>query len=313
VSHQRRGRHDIVSESLHGYKKLTEPKIIYEDENFLAVNKPAGLLVHPVRGREGPPHTSSLRGRQRAFASNGIHPVKVKRGARHSEPARHASQLAGVAGEATLTDWLLKIRPEVREVGDDPGTRPGIVHRLDRETSGVLLIPKTQAYFEYLKNLFQKHEVKKKYLALVTGRVSPPRGVIDRPIGIRSGTLKRSLYSKKMQKEAVTEYVVKRHIMRDGREYTLLEVSPKTGRTHQIRIHLASIGHPIVGDTLYGGRQDKRLSAKHYPLNAIPRQLLHAESVEFQKAPGAMVRIAADIPPDFAGFLSASESGKSKL
>ncbi|HEY4523839.1 MAG TPA: RluA family pseudouridine synthase [Candidatus Paceibacterota bacterium] len=228
---------------------MLEPQIIYEDENFLAINKPAGLIVHEV---------------------------KVKKGRMRQK-------------EATLVDWLLRARPEIANVGDDPLTRPGIVHRLDRDTSGILLIPKTQAYFDYLKNLFTLYEVKKQYIAIVCGNVKEKKGVIDKPIGIISGTLRRSVHTKKMLKTAITEYVVTRHLMIAGEEATMLRVYPKTGRTHQIRIHLALIGHPIVGDRLYG--------KKHSLL--VTHQLLHAESVEFAICPGKMVKLEAKLPATF--------------
>ncbi len=224
-----------------------EPEVIYEDPNFVALSKPAGLLVHPVPGA--------------------------------AEPEAPA-----------LTDWLLRHYPEVREVGDRPDVRPGIVHRLDRETSGIMLIPRTQAYFSYLKKLFQDHAVRKTYLAVVSGRVEPPRGVIDRPIGIKPGSVKRSLYSDKMRKDAVTEYALLTTFEKEGKEYSLLEVRPRTGRTHQIRVHLAGLGHPIAGDRLYGPRAKP----------AWPKRLmLHALSLEFSPEPGRKLRLAADPPSEF--------------
>lgn len=227
----------------------SDPKIIYEDENFLAVNKPAGLIVHEVR---------------------------VKKRRMHEK-------------EATLVDWLLRERPEIASVGDDPAFRPGIVHRLDRDTSGVILVPKTQAYFEYLKSLFLRHEVRKQYAAIVWGSIKEPSGIIDKPIGMVSGSLRRSVHAKTMLKTALTEFVVKKRFMIQGQEATLLDVFPMTGRTHQIRIHLSSIGHPIVGDHLYG---------KNRP-SVSERQLLHAESVEFAISPGKMIKLSADMPADF--------------
>lgn len=241
---------------------MPEIKIIYEDENFLAINKPAGLLVHAVR------HNPNK--------------FKVK-----SSLRRHES---GLEHESiTLVDWLIQKYPEIKNVGDDPSVRPCIVHRLDKDTSGIMLIPKTQAYFEYLKSLFQEHKIKKQYLAIVWGKVKEKIGVIDKPIGIVSGSLRRSVHSKKMQKEAITEYMVKRELVIAGREATLLEVYPKTGRTHQIRVHLSAIGHPIVGDKLYG---------KNKPM-ITPRQLLHAESIEFAPCPGESLKLSVEPPEDF--------------
>ncbi|HVO29024.1 MAG TPA: RluA family pseudouridine synthase [Candidatus Paceibacterota bacterium] len=232
---------------------MTEPEIIYEDRNFLAINKPAGLVVHAAKHR-------GTKGRE------------------EREP------------EPTLVDWLLKHCPEVAGVGDDLALRPGIVHRLDKETSGVMLVPKTQEYFEYLKSLFQKHEVKKTYYAVVRGVPKTAEGVIDAPIGIRNGTLKRSTRSTKMRKEAVTEYRVLKNFQYG---ISLLEVHPLTGRTHQIRVHLASIGHPIVGDALYGAGS-KELRAK-----SGGRLLLHAGAIEFPKEDGSTIRIETALPDGF--------------
>ncbi len=224
-----------------------EPEVIYEDQNFVALFKPAGLLVHPVPSAASPK-------------------------------------------APTLTDWLLAHYPEVREVGDKPEVRPGIVHRLDRETSGLMLVPRTQEYFLYLKNLFQEHAVRKTYLALVFGRVEPPTGTIDRPIGIKSGSVKRSLHSAKMRKDAVTEYETLKNFEREDKEYSLLEVHPRTGRTHQIRVHLAGLGYPLVGDRLYGPRKQ--------PVWA-KRLMLHALSLEFSPEPGRKLKLASDPPPEF--------------
>ena len=134
-------------------------KVIYEDKNLVAVNKEAGILVHPVVGR---------------------------------------------GEESSLSAELLKKYPEIKNVGDNP-ERPGIVHRLDKDTSGVLLITRNQKFFEYLKNLFQKHEVKKTYLALVCGKIEKKHGIINKPISIKSGTVRRTVYKGKLSKEAITE------------------------------------------------------------------------------------------------------------
>lgn len=201
--------------------------------------------------------------------------------------------------EKTLTDWLLKNYPEVRTVGDDPVTRPGIVHRLDKETSGVLIVARNQETFNYLKSLFQRHLIKKTYLALVYGKLKEKSGIIDKPIGIKSGSTKRSIYSSKMQKEAITEYKVIKFLKLNGEDYSLLEVSPKTGRTHQIRVHLTAIGHPIVGDRLYGG--------KHPAPTGLTRQFLHARSIEFTLPTGERMRFEADLPEDIKFLLELNQ------
>lgn len=243
-----------------------EPFIIYKDKNFLAVYKPAGLLVHPVKLESGDP---------------------------------------------ALTDWLLENYPEVKNVGDLPTgrqviqIRPGIVHRLDKDVSGIMLVARNQKYFEYLKNLFQTRQIKKNYLALVYGKIKSKTGIIDKPISIKSGTIKRTVWHGKDEKGAVTEYRVikflKLKVESDEEKeqiFSLVEVSPKTGRTHQIRIHLASIGHPIVGDTLYGKKTN--------PFN-LKRIFLHAESLEFSPAEGERIKLEAALPEELEDLL---KSGK---
>lgn len=231
--------------------------IIYEDEDFIGISKPAGILVHPIRSK---------------VASNG------------------ASRTARNESDETVADWISERYPETRTVGDDPVSRPGIVHRLDKETSGVLVVAKNQPAFEYLKGLFQRHGVVKKYVALVHGKLEGS-GVIDAPIGLKPGTVKRSVRARnmKMVKEAVTEYRPLEAFEKDGQFFTLLELAPRTGRTHQLRVHLASIHHPVVGDSLYG--------PKKTPLR-VPRQFLHARSLEFTKPDGGRLRIEAELPAD---------------
>lgn len=224
---------------------------------MIAVNKPAHLLVHPY----------------------------------------------GEGNDYALTDWLLKHYSEVRKVGDDPKQRPGIVHRLDKDTSGVMLIPRSQEYFKYLKNLFQTKEIQKTYVALVWGKIQEKKGVIDKPISIKSGTTKRTVHEGKMAKEALTEYETVDRFEYDDpdsekrkvQEFTLVRVRPKTGRTHQIRVHMASIGHSIVGDIMYGSKKN--------PFG-LDRQFLHAESVEFVASPGHKLNIEAPLPADLQRVLT---------
>ncbi|MDI6717699.1 MAG: RluA family pseudouridine synthase [Patescibacteria group bacterium] len=236
-----------------------EPKIIFENENFIAVNKPAGLLIHGVKG----------------VKNSGL----------------------------TLVDWLLKKCPKIKSVGDNPEIRPGIVHRLDKDTSGVVLIAKNQKYFEYLKNLFQNHKIQKTYIALVSGKLKEHKGIIDKPISLKPGTTKRTVFRGKMTKEAITEYEVLKifelpqNFSLNSRQpvfFSLLKVWPKTGRTHQIRIHLSSIGHPIVGDSLYGHKENAL---------GLKRQFLHAESVEFNVDETNKMKIEAELPKDLKNIL----------
>lgn len=191
------------------------------------------------------------------------------------------------AGEKTLADWLLKSRPEVRGVGDS-SERPGIVHRLDKETSGLILVAKNQKAFDYLKNLFQSRRIKKTYLAWVSGEPKPKEGTINKPIGLKAGTIKHSIYSQKMSKPAITDYrVIKTEKTPEG-IFSLLEVLPKTGRTHQIRVHLKSIGNPVMGDTLYGPKNQN-----------FGRLMLHAYSLEFKNMDGNMLKLEVEPPKEF--------------
>lgn len=196
--------------------------------------------------------------------------------------------------ETTVVDWVLETFPQVNTVGDDPVHRPGIVHRLDKETSGALLIALTQEYFEYLKTLFQKHEIKKTYYAICAGAPKQRKGIIDIAIGIKSGTTKRTVFSNKMAKPAITEYEVEKTWSVAGETYSLIRVSPKTGRTHQIRVHLNYIGCPIIGDELYGGRRNAQRA---------PRHMLHCFSMEFVGLHGKLVHIEAPFPDDFMNML----------
>lgn len=211
-----------------------------------------------------------------------VHGVRVS-SKRHVDAAR--------AADPTLVDWLRVRYPGIKEVGDDPVLRPGIVHRLDKATSGVMLIAKTQASFEFLKKLFQEHRIKKVYFALVFGVPKNKEGVIDAPIGIKNGSLKRSIHASKMAKSAITEYsVVEKIIRSEKEEYTFLKVSPKTGRTHQIRVHMASIGHPIVGDAMYGKKTQPPFAH---------RLMLHAASLEFSDDAGNRFVFEAPLPSEF--------------
>jgi len=236
-------------------------KILYEDKNFIAINKPAGILVHPTN----------------------------------------------ISKEKTLVDFLFKKYPEIKKVGDDPENRPGVVHRLDKDTSGAIVIARNQKYFEYLKKLFQNHEIKKTYIALVWDKVDPPaggaKGIINKPIGIKPGTIKHTVHGGRMIKEAVTEYEVVKNLkleMENGKEeiFSLVKVMPQTGRTHQIRVHFAAIHHSIIGDPIYG--------KKGNPFG-LERQFLHAQSLEFNIDENKKVKIEADLSDDLKNILNQLE------
>ena len=226
-------------------------QVIYEDKNFAALNKPAGILVHQVQvsGAERTPNQ-----------------------------------------QETVADWLIARYPEASSVGDKPNIRPGIVHRLDKETSGVMVIARTQEFFNYFKNLLKERKVQKTYVALVWGKL-PKRGIINTPIGLKPGTIRRITRGKKMKmvKDAVTEYHSLEYFEQGGETFTFVELFPKTGRTHQLRVHMASIHHSVVGDILYG-RKENPFNIKHH--------FLHAQAIEFSsKSGGQQLRFEASLPP----------------
>lgn len=244
---------------------MEDPKIIYEDENILVLNKPAGLSVHPAHLAVSPPS----------------------------------------GGEIVLTDWLVENYPEIKKVGDEPELRPGIVHRLDKDTSGVLAVAKNQKTFEFLKKQFKDRTVKKTYLTLVYGKLEPSdggrTGIIDLPLGkSRKDFRKRAGVgaTRGELREAITEYKVKSYIKHSvsNMDYTLLEVYPKTGRTHQIRAHFKAIGYPIVGDSLYSPK-------KVTVLAGLKRQFLHASSLELSLPDGSKIRLEAELPNDLQNVL----------
>lgn len=209
-------------------------------------------------------------------------------------------RLAGT-DEPALTDWLLERYPEMAAVGDSPQLRPGIVHRLDRDTSGVLVAARTQDFFLYLKDIFQKHQAEKIYWALACGDLWPAAGVIDKPISLKRGTIRRTVYDGTMTKPAVTEYKVLERLP----GFSLVELRPKTGRTHQLRVHLAAIGHPIAGDRLYGGKKSLLLGDL---TGNLERQFLHAKSLEFSLSDGSRRRFEADLPGDLQAILDGLRS-----
>lgn len=234
--------------------------ILYEDKNMVAVNKPAGLIVHED----------------------------------------------GRSGGLTLVDWVLKKYPESRNVGEPlvirdardgkqkSVYRPGIVHRLDRETSGILLVAKNQETFLYLKRLFKERLVRKTYRAFVYGKMPKKEGTIDRPIARSAKNPRlRSAHdgARGKAREAVTEYKV----LSESSEYSFLEVYPKTGRTHQIRVHLKFLGHPIVCDGLYAPKQKCP--------EILGRLGLHAYAIQFKDEEGVELRLEAPLPEDMESFL----------
>ncbi len=221
--------------------------VVYEDEQIIVVDKPAGLTVHPAPG----------------------HP------------------------DGTLVNALLALVPELPGIG---GTqRPGIVHRLDKDTSGLIVVAKTDAAHRSLTRQLKERSVGKTYLALVTGLIYRESGAIDAPIG-RNPRRRKQMAVVASGRDALTEYRVRERFDGPLGRFTLVEAHPVTGRTHQIRVHLAHVGHPLVGDPVYGKRSV-----------LVPRHFLHAARLEIGMPPGESERrtFEAPLPEDLAGALAA--------
>jgi 23S rRNA pseudouridine1911/1915/1917 synthase len=234
--------------------------ILYEDSDLLVLNKPANIAVHGD-------------GRNKDF---------------------------------TLADWLMEKYPAIKNIGEpmigqngEEIAKPGIVHRLDKDTSGVLVVAKNQPTYLFLKEQFQNHSTKKTYRLLVTGefkQAEEEEATIALPIG-RSKNDPRMrvarLKSPGKLREAVTDY----KILKKFKNFTYIEAYPKTGRTHQIRVHFKAISHPVACDSLY---------APNLPcLPGLSRQALHAYSLEFTASNGQTLKIEAPLPGDFKKALEA--------
>lgn len=223
--------------------------VIYEDEDLLVVNKPAGLVVHPAPG-----HTDD-----------------------------------------TLVNALLAYLPSLQT--EDEQARPGIVHRLDKDTSGLLLVAKTPRAHKALVEQMKHHEIIKRYLALVEGNVSLEQGSIDAPIGRDPRHRQQMAITVVGSREARTHFRVLQRFSR----HTLLQLQLETGRTHQIRLHLKAIGHPVVGDLMYGsGNVLKRTPLKRQFLHAYQLQLLHPVT-------GQQLEFEAPLPEDLQSVLDGQD------
>jgi 23S rRNA pseudouridine1911/1915/1917 synthase len=191
--------------------------------------------------------------------------------------------------EGTLANALVYHFPEIAAIG--PPDRPGIVHRLDKETSGVMVVARTDRAYESLLRQFKRRDVWKTYLGLALGRITAPEGRINWPLGRHATEGKKISVRSRHPKPAETFFAV----LRVFKESTLLEIKPVTGRTHQIRVHLAAAGHPIAGDSLYG---PKKKGLK------VPRLFLHAHTLSFiHPATGERLTFASQLPPDLEAVL----------
>ena len=215
--------------------------------------------------------------------------------------------------EGTLANALVYHRPQLQGVG--AAERPGIVHRLDKDTSGLLLVAKAPAIHAALAAQFEGRQVEKRYLALVHGVPRRETGTIDAAVGRHESDRKRMGVRTRKGREALTSY---RTVERLG-DFALVELTPKTGRTHQLRVHLAHLGHPVLGDPVYGGRRERarRREAAGVRRQAegespgVARQMLHAWRLAFRHPrTGERIEVEAPLPPDFAAALAALRSAE---
>jgi len=192
----------------------------------------------------------------------------------------------------TLVNALLAHCPDL--ASDSGDARPGIVHRLDRDTSGLILVAKNEQIRRALQSQFKARQVHKVYVALLDGQLEAARGRIEAPLG-RDPRHRQRMAVVPGGREAVTEYRLLASLA--GGDYSLVEAEPKTGRTHQIRVHFASIGHPVVGDMVYGRRRTRL---------PVPRQFLHAQRLGFtHPLTGQPLEFEAPLPDDLAAVLQA--------
>lgn len=191
-------------------------------------------------------------------------------------------------GRGTLLNALLAHCPELAQL---VGDRPGIIHRLDKDTSGLIIVAKNEAAQRDLQRQFKSREVKKVYLALLEGRLEPERGIVEAPIGRHPRQRRRMAVVIRGGREARTEYVVLEYLG----EFTLVQVLPETGRTHQVRVHFSSLGHPLVGDPVYGFRRSSL---------GLRRQFLHAQTLGFRlPGSGSYIELTAPLPQDLEQVL----------
>jgi 23S rRNA pseudouridine1911/1915/1917 synthase len=210
---------------------------------------------------------------------------------------------AGASNDArnrgTLVNALLHHFQQLSGLGGE--LRPGIVHRLDKDTSGLIVVVKNDEVHRRLAAQFAKRQVKKTYLALVHGQVKQDKGTISSSISRDLVRRTRMTTRRQGGREAVSHYKVKRHIESKFGKFTILEVQIDTGRTHQIRVHLSSIGHPIVGDTLYGAPRE--IKGKAAGAISLSRNFLHAAKLEFiHPKTGQLIQMERDLPVDLQEF-----------
>lgn len=200
----------------------------------------------------------------------------------------------------TLVNALLHRFGALSGVGGE--LRPGIVHRLDKETSGLIVVAKNDIAHRKLSAEFSGRKVKKTYIALVHGKLKADKGTISSPISRDAIRRVRMTTRRSGGREAITKYVVEQRIESDFGKFTLLKVKIETGRTHQIRVHMASLGHPVVGDALYGAPREIR--ARSGPTLSLSRNFLHSAELQFEHpSSGELLSFSSSLPEPLAEFL----------
>jgi len=213
-----------------------------------------------------------------------------------NKPAGMVVHPAAGHDSGTLVNALLSHCPDLRGVGDAQGVRSGIVHRLDKDTSGLIVVAKNEAARENLQRQFKSRSVHKLYIALVEGHLTPPQGLIDVPVG-RDKQQRKRMAAVNDGRPSRTAFKAIEFFDKESQHYTLVEVRPRTGRTHQIRVHFAWLKFPLAGDRVYGRRRPK------HPL-PLQRHFLHAQSLSFRlPSDGREVTFTAPLPPDLAAIL----------
>lgn len=238
---------------------MIDPKILYEDHDIVVIDKPAGVVVN---------------------------------------------QSDTSAASTTVQEWArdkFKIQNSNSQDSEFE-SRGGVVHRLDKETSGILILAKNEEAFTKLQSQFKDRTIKKTYIALCHGKISPQEGEIDVPIGrlpwnrTKFGMLAEGRESKTLYKVLSYKKLV---LPKEEEDLSLVEVYPQTGRTHQIRVHMRHINHPIFSDELYAGRKMSKRDRK-----LLPRHFLHANKISFlHPVSGERISLEAELPKDLNDFL----------
>jgi len=270
--------------------------ILYEDDDLAVINKPAGMLVHAGSGNE----PEDERGKGTLVNALLHHLSHLSKSPRANESA----------SQSAAADEPENQEQKLEADDDEHDLRPGIVHRLDKQTSGVLVVAKNDAAHAKLAQAFAERTAKKHYIALVQGEMPAGKGTINTPISRDVNRRTRMTARRKDGRSAVTHWTVRERLDTPWGKFTLLDVTIETGRTHQIRVHLSSMGHPVVGDTLYGAATEIKPAIKNSPRTAkiptlmLDRNFLHAESLALpHPRTGKIIEWQAPLPAELEALL----------